>query len=253
MDRLRPRPGGTARGRPYRAVRYLPTSDQSKSSSSVRDEIGVVRIICVPKRDPRDPRPRLRTPGRSRLATARSVRRENALGSYAGRPRVDYQLACGDGHQALAPRRRWLAAWRITGTEVDARNRSGRFPASQRVGSLQGRGQPAPPRRGCARPSVPRSSDISQRATSPRAPAASVTRSVWSELSASPRQIRVIRGDPRPVKQEIRADPRPVKQEIRADPRPVKQETHADPRPVKQEIRADPRPVKQRPAQIRVP
>jgi len=36
------------------------------------------------------------------------------------------------GHQALAARLWSLAAWRITGTERDARNRSARFPAGLR-------------------------------------------------------------------------------------------------------------------------
>jgi hypothetical protein len=50
-----------------------------------------------------------------------------------------------DGHRALSARRRYLIAWRITGREVDARNRSARFPAAQRDGSLQGRDPPASP------------------------------------------------------------------------------------------------------------
>jgi hypothetical protein len=51
-----------------------------------------------------------------------------------------------DCDQALVARLWWLGAWWITGTEVDARNRSARFPAAQRVGSLQGHGHLGSPR-----------------------------------------------------------------------------------------------------------
>ena len=84
------------------------------------------------------------------LARAHSARRERVLrwSSVAVASTTEW---VGRRSSGAPTRQRYQSAQRITGSEVDAMNRSARVPAAQRVGSLQGPGQPASLRHRSAR------------------------------------------------------------------------------------------------------
>jgi hypothetical protein len=167
--------------------------------------------------DPRNPRPVNREyprPGESAHSPAgRAEPGCPCPAPLAGKARCAHTLSLprrliarfSNGHQALVAHRWWFGASRITGTGVDARNRSARFPAPQRVSSLQGHGHPASPRLGCASGSEPfgvRAIRVPLPSGDPRDPRPVALRRSARSASRCSQEIRAIRvsllsGDPR--------------------------------------------------------